>query len=363
MKIIYDKTVYEASKERLNFLFDEFEEIYVSVSGGKDSTVAFNMTLEIARERRRKIGCFFLDQEFEYASTIEIIRKWMNDPNVIPYWLQCKLKMFNANSALLPYVMIWDEDRRDTWMREKEPNSMHVPFSVSTRFHATMKDFTNWRHEVTGKKICCITGMRAEESMNRYTGTTNGLVYGDITWGRKDNKDGTAITFHPFYDWHYTDVWKYINDNNLDYNSLYDKLYMRGVPATRMRVSNLIHEYTAGKETTILLQEFEAETYERLVRALPGFATTTKFAEDFIPQKLPEVFGSWREYRDYLLNTIVAPEYRDGFLKCWKSQVDSEEIYRLNAIECIKSDVTHTLNNDITKRKNKIIRNNRRGKL
>lgn len=54
MKIIYDKNVYEAAKERLNFLFDEFEDIYVSVSGGKDSTVALNMTLEVARERNQK---------------------------------------------------------------------------------------------------------------------------------------------------------------------------------------------------------------------------------------------------------------------------------------------------------------------
>lgn len=59
VKIFSEKTVYEASKERINYLFDEFEDIYVSVSGGKDSTVALNVTLEVARERGRRIGCFF----------------------------------------------------------------------------------------------------------------------------------------------------------------------------------------------------------------------------------------------------------------------------------------------------------------
>lgn len=61
MKVFYDKNVYEAAKQRLNFLFDEFEDIYVAVSGGKDSTVALYMTLEVARERGRNIGLFFLD--------------------------------------------------------------------------------------------------------------------------------------------------------------------------------------------------------------------------------------------------------------------------------------------------------------
>ena len=32
-----DKNVYELAQERLNFIFDEFEHIYVSFSGGKDS--------------------------------------------------------------------------------------------------------------------------------------------------------------------------------------------------------------------------------------------------------------------------------------------------------------------------------------
>ena len=346
MKVYNGLNVYESSKKRLNYLFDEFEDVYVSVSGGKDSTVALYMTLEVARERGRNVGVFFLDQEFEYEETIKLIRKWMHLPNVVPYWLQAPLKMYNANSALEPFTVVWDESRHDTWMREREPDSMHEKkFGVSDRFHKTLEEFTDWRQHETGLKTCCITGMRAEESFNRFRAVTNGITYKNITWGRK-NKD--TYTFHPFYDWCFRDVWKYICDNNIEYNHVYDKFYQLGLPIRDMRVSNLIHEFT--HQTVIYLAEVEPQTYEKLTRALPGISTSAKFAEDFIPKKLPEAFSSWKEYRDYLVETIVAPEYREGFYKAWKNQADDERLYRMNCIECIKSDVTHTVNKDRTKK-------------
>lgn len=136
-----------------------------------------------------------------------MIRKWMSLPDVEPYWLQCKMKLFNSNSAMSPWVWIWDEERKDTWMREKEPYAITENFSNEIRFHKVMAEFTDWRQRTTGRKSCCITGLRAEESLNRFKGTTSGLTYKNVTWGRK-NKE--TYCFHPFYDWSYRDVWKYI---------------------------------------------------------------------------------------------------------------------------------------------------------
>lgn len=343
IKIFGDKNVYEAAIERLNFLFDEFDDISVAVSGGKDSTIALFMTLEVARARGRGINMFFLDQEFEWQGSVDLIREWTKIEGVTTYWLQAPLIMYNSNSALVPYVEIWGEERKDEWMREKEPNSMHVRFSPKVRFNETASEYVKWRRDVTGGKACTITGMRAEESLNRFRGTTGGLTYGDKTWGRKDGEN--AYTFHPFYDWTFRDVWKYICDNEIKYNPVYDQMYQLGVPITNMRVSNLIHEYTTA---LLYLQEIEPKTYERLTVALPGIGTRAKFAEDFIPKKLPDTFTTWKEYRDYLVETIVAPEYRDGFKKVWMKQADHDDIHRMQCIECIKSDVTHTINRDKT---------------
>ena len=43
-QVYINKTVLEAAKERISYIFDEFENIIVSVSGGKDSTVLAHMT-------------------------------------------------------------------------------------------------------------------------------------------------------------------------------------------------------------------------------------------------------------------------------------------------------------------------------
>ena len=50
------KNVYEAVQERFDFLFREFENIYVSFSGGKDSGLLLNLLLaSFIRILRRNI--------------------------------------------------------------------------------------------------------------------------------------------------------------------------------------------------------------------------------------------------------------------------------------------------------------------
>ena len=48
-----EKNVYEALQERLKFLFEEFDNIYVSFSGGKDSGLLLNLVLDY---RKKYIG-------------------------------------------------------------------------------------------------------------------------------------------------------------------------------------------------------------------------------------------------------------------------------------------------------------------
>ena len=48
-KTYTDKDVSTATTERLNFVFAEFEKVYVSFSGGEDSGVLLNLAIEAAR--------------------------------------------------------------------------------------------------------------------------------------------------------------------------------------------------------------------------------------------------------------------------------------------------------------------------
>ncbi len=79
MEIYLQKNVYEAAKERVAFVYDNFKNVVVNFSGGKDSTVVLNIALEVAKEKGRlPVNLFFFDQEAEWEHNIEYIRRTMN---------------------------------------------------------------------------------------------------------------------------------------------------------------------------------------------------------------------------------------------------------------------------------------------
>jgi len=48
MKIYNDKNVLEAAIERIEYILNEFENVYFSVSGGKDSSTMLQLANKIA---------------------------------------------------------------------------------------------------------------------------------------------------------------------------------------------------------------------------------------------------------------------------------------------------------------------------
>ena len=69
--------VYEALQERLHFLFNEFDNILVSFSGGKDSGLLLNLVLDFQKKYypKRKIGVFHQDFEAQYSMTTEYVER------------------------------------------------------------------------------------------------------------------------------------------------------------------------------------------------------------------------------------------------------------------------------------------------
>ena len=67
--------VYEAVQARLDKIFSDFDNIYVSFSGGKDSGVLLNLCIDYIREHRlkRKLGVFHMDYEVQYQETTSYV--------------------------------------------------------------------------------------------------------------------------------------------------------------------------------------------------------------------------------------------------------------------------------------------------
>ena len=239
MKIYSKENVLVKTYKRIEYLFDEFDNIVIGFSGGKDSTTVLNISLEIATKRNRlPLKVMWLDQEAEWQGTVDYVEMVMSDKRIKPYWFQMPILMTNNASSYEKYVTTWKDG--DEWIREKHPLSIKKNIYNQNRFHLLFEAI--FKKEFPNQKSCYLAGVRAEEAPKRLMSLTTSLTYKDITWGKILNKKRHHYTFYPIYDWSYSDVWKYIHDNNLPYNKIYNEMYRHGVNVRDMRISNLHHE-------------------------------------------------------------------------------------------------------------------------
>lgn len=343
-RIALDNNVLDEALLRIEWIFDEFENVCVGVSGGKDSTVVMELTKIVAKRRNRlPLEVFFLDQEAEWMATIEYLRKVNKDPAINMNWLQAPFRIFNATSSRDYWLKAWDPEKEDVWMREKEPGSIRENTFKTDRF---VKIFPEWiNQKFKGQKCAYISGVRTEESPTRFLGLTSQETYKGRTWGKYLNKAKGHYTLYPIYDWTYMDVWKAIHDFKWKYCKIYDEYYRYGVPTKDMRVSNLHHE--TAVRSLFMLQELEPDTYNRLAARLGGVDTAGKlnFDDFYGVKKLPPMFNSWEEYRDYLtVNLLENEEWHDKFFKKYLQMDELLKPYFGDSL--YKKQITSIMTND-----------------
>lgn len=307
MKIYRKENVYEAALQRFRLLFDEFDDVVVGFSAGKDSTAVLNLALQVAREKNRlPLPVMFLDQEAEWQGTIDYVKQVMYSPDIKPLWLQMPMVITNNASSFNRYSYCWAPEEKDNWIHPQDPISIKENIYGTIRFHELFAAF--FAVEYKGKKACYLSGVRTEENPKRFVGLTGQATYKWITWAKILNKTEEHYTFYPLYDWSYSDVWKYLHDNNIPYNKVYDEMYRHGVNITNMRISNLHHE--TAIQALMLVQEIEPETWNKVSQRIHG-ANTIKHIKNksfTCPKELPYMFASWEEYGEYLIENIIQEE-------------------------------------------------------
>lgn len=337
-----EKSVYEAAKERISMIFDDFEEIQVSVSGGKDSTALLYLCLEEAEKRQRYIEVFFLDQEAEYQATIDVIKNQMSLKWVIPKWHQVPCYMTNATSYNECFLYAWGEGQE--WMRQKDDIAIHnLPFEYPERFY----EFFPFLEKMNPNKAYLI-GLRAEESITRYRAVTKNAGYKNYKWSTHSGSG--AYRFYPIFDWCWSDIWKYIYDNRIMYNKMYDMMFWANYSMYKMRVSNLIHE--KSYKCLIDLPRFEPETYNKLCDRISGISTAHRYSSEklvFSNKVLPNHYKSWKDFRDFLLQNIPQPEYRERFKNRFANQPQNEKTYQAQVGQLLLNDFENSKTIDLKK--------------
>ena len=312
-RIIKSTNVLEEAYKRYEYIFDEFENVVVGFSGGKDSTVTLEIDLEIAKKRNRlPLDVVFIDQEGEFENTISYMRRIRERPDINLHWYQMPIMINVSTNMTETHLFCWDEKDEDKWIRPKEEGS--IGKNVYCKKETYFNDLFNaiLRKDFGDKKTAFLGGVRTEEAPKRLRGLTMGDIYKGITWGKKVTKQ--IIIFYPLYDWTTSDIWIYIERNKLDYCRIYDLMYNIGLPLRNMRVSSIFHENSLN--SLGYLAELEKDNWNKVVNRIQG-ANTVKSAEALYsrPKELPYMFKDWKEYSEHLFDTILTEDMKPVFKK------------------------------------------------
>lgn len=324
--------VYEAVQERFDFIFREFDNIYVSFSGGKDSGVLLNLLMDFKRKYypNRVIGVFHQDFEAQYTVTTEYVDRTFKKflPEIDPYWVCLPMATRTALSSYEMYWYPWDDHKKDLWVRPM-PNYPYVvnidnPFDhYYYRMHQEdlAKQFGRFYKERHGdKKTVCLLGMRAKESLQRYSGFLNKKYgYKSECWISKQFKDMWSAS--PMYDWSNSDVWVATYRFDYDYNDLYNLYYKAGLTIDQMRVASPFNDYS--KDSLNLYRVLDPEIWTRLVGRVQGanfgaIYGRTK-AMGYRNVTLPEGH-TWKSYTKFLLSTLPK-RLRNNYVKKFKTSI------------------------------------------
>lgn len=320
-----DKNVYEAAVERLEFLFHDFKKIYVCFSGGKDSGVLLNITIDVARRNHRKVGMLFIDLEAFYQKTIDFVESMIRENMDVlePYWVCLPMESPNSSSYLEPTWKWWDEEKKSIWVRKmpKNPWVLNLKnhqfdfYKQNMPFESFVKRFGDWYGQ--GEKTACLVGIRTNESLNRFRAVTcEKKTYKGIIYSTKYSKN--TYNFYPLYDWRTEDIWIYNGKFDKNYNKLYDLFYKANVSIHKMRVDEPFgNEAKAGLN---LFKVIEPKTWVRVVNRVSGANFGSIYCNNKIVKtnyELPKNH-TWKSFCKFLLATLpeeTAAHYKEKFIK------------------------------------------------
>ncbi len=326
--------VYEALQERLHYLFSEFDNIFVSFSGGKDSGLLLNLTLDFQKKYypEKRIGVYHQDFEAQYTVTSEYVERTFEriKDDVEPYWVCLPTATRTAVSNYQMYWYPWDDKMKEAWVRPmpKFPYVINLDNNPITTYKYKMhqedlaKQFGRWYRMSHGEgKTVCLLGLRAEESLNRYNAFMHKKYgYEGNCWIGNMFKDVWSAS--PLYDWSSNDVWHANCVFGYDYNRLYDMYYKAGLKPEQMRVASPFNDY--AKDSLNLYRVIDPEVWSKLVGRVRGanFAAIygkTK-AMGYKNITLPEGH-TWESYTKFLLSTLPK-RLRDNYIKKFQTSID-----------------------------------------
>ena len=319
------KNVYELTLERIDTIFNEFDNVYVSFSGGKDSAVMLNLCIDYMRRHHiaRKLGVFHMDYEVQYEETTRYIdRVFAANKDLLEIYRVCvPFKVTTCTSMYQTYWRPWEEEKRELWVREMPAEcytAQDFPFYSKEMWDYEFQLlFAQWYHRLKGaNRTCCLVGIRTQESYNRWRTIYAGKrtsQYRNLVWTCRNSPD--IYNAYILYDWLTTDIWTANGRFGWDYNRLYDLFYQAGVPLEKQRVASPF--ISAAQENLALYRAIDPDTWGKMICRVNGVNFTGIYGSSSAVAryraKLPPGH-TWESYMYFLLSTLPA-KTRNNYLR------------------------------------------------
>lgn len=310
---ILENNVYDESVNRIRYILDKFERVYVSFSGGKDSGVMLNLMIDELRKNypNRKIGLMILDNEANYTESLNFMHRMVQD-NLdvlevfwccLPITLPCTVSSYEID------WQCWGTKDEHRWIRPMSKESYIVNienhkfpfFRENMGYQEFWDEFGEWYSQ--GKECACLIGIRTHESLNRWRAIVNEnkQTHGGNLWTKRNTEH--TYNCYPIYDWKTEDIWIANYKFEWDYNKLYDMFWKAGLSIHQMRVASPF--MSESKSSLNLYRIIDPHVWITLCARVNGanFVATYGKQLNYHSFKLPKGH-TWKSFVKFLLDTL-----------------------------------------------------------
>ena len=321
-----EQNVYDSTVKRISYIFNEFENVLVAFSCGKDSGVMLNIAYNYAKDHGLldKMAMYYMDYEADYEDTDKFAYRSFNEnfKGIKKYWLCLPVSAQCSCSMSEVYWIPWDKEKRQLWVKpmpesEYVVNEDNVPFDFvkGTYGAETRVNFSKWFANEYGK-TAVLVGLRADESLSRLAAITSQHRINMYKGKRYSKKIANNLfSFYPIYDWQTSDIWIANAKFGYDYNKAYDLMYMSGMSPLEMRIASPFH--SCGQASLKLYRALSPNTWGKMISRVNGVNFMNIYggtvATGYKKATKPDHF-TWKEYAQFLLNTL-SPEIRGRFIE------------------------------------------------
>lgn len=298
------RNVYEAALDRVRYTYEHFDEVFVSFSGGKDSTATLHVVLDVAHELGRlPVRVVFFDEECISWETVEYVRRVGERDDVNLEWYCLPVRHRNACSKDHPLWWPWAPEAEELWVRPLPDEAIttldHFP-NEPPELRLSIPDATPLLCP-RDRKTAGFLGIRAMESMTRRGAVSNmrpdNWIIPNTAWYSKS---------YPVYDWTTEDIWTAPAKLGWDYNTTYDRMEMAGITHFSQRCAPPF-----GEEPMQVLWHWAQcfpELWDKMCERVPGAATAARYSRTELyshhgvaapgPELVAELgeIGAWQEH-------------------------------------------------------------------